>query len=328
MEWPSSKEELWSIHTSFYKNAIAHEKKHEITPSDLAWHIAQTIRYQEILDTKDALKKFIPLIITYTYNCSPFLANAASLILAAEFLLIVFLFDDKWEIFEPYLQLDKENYNKPEQVFIVQWLKKIQSLYGDSASKFLNSFLTYYRSLIVEANYIASQRQLTMEEYTDKSTGRYQWTATPTYIDLWELTMKLLLTKNDHEILKPFKDLAVEMTYIANDIASLERDEPSINLLTILAEDCDSKFNEEKMLYAINKAAEIYCIKAKKIAVGIEQFKHIEQQKFFTYFEMLEQVIDGNLLSIKGLSLRTSVQRYGSYTSQIIKDLPFISSIS
>src|SRR5262249_33686068 len=132
----------------------------------------------------------------------------------------------------------------------------------------------------------------TLAEYLDRKSGRYQWVATPPYIDLWEVSERIDVPDDRRALVEPLKILGVELTFLANDLGSIERDADRPNYVRYVAAESRGSLAE-----AIERTSADY---AQRVAEFVEIWRRLpevgnEGDALGHYADMVAHVTDGNL---------------------------------
>ena len=169
--------------------------------------------------------------------------------------------------------------------------------------------------------YEAEAGHPTFEEYIDVQRGRYQWVATPPYIELWELALHLELTAAERAAADELKRLAVELTYLANDIGSLPRDPAAKNFVTLLA---SNRAELHDLNDALAATSQIYREKAESLVA--ERRRLTSETALGSYAELVCDIADGNLRATTLLARRGSEGRYSPAARDVLEALPLVGS--
>lgn len=292
--------------------------RHEPSPTELVIFVQESIAKHALFTSEETRAKRVPQISVFVAHCAPRRASREGLELAAEFLFAFFLLNDHWQAMQGLLAGDA-NANSGTR-FVRDWLQRVRASFGHRAERFTRAFDVYLRSLQHEQRY-ATGLAPSFEEYVDKDQGRYQWVATAPYIELWELALGIELTPSSRMLAEELKRLSVELTYIANDIGSLARDEARRNYVTLLAaRDGLADLND-----ALRATVSVYERKATALA---EQRAALASSDatLARYAQLTCNIADGNLRATTLLAHAGSSGRYSPQVRDCLAKLPLASS--
>jgi hypothetical protein len=294
--------------------------RHELSADELVEFIAEALAQNGIFESEETRLKRVPQIAVFVAHCAPRSASASGLRLAAEFLFAFFALNDHWESTRAVLR-PASTVEGPGARWIRAWLERLAAAPGAHAQRFRAAFERYLQSLQQEHTYEGLPGHPTFDEYVDVARGRYQWVATAPYIELWELSLGLVLDGPARHRAEPLKALAVELTYLANDIGSLARDKAGKNYVTLLMQRDPSLTTLES---AVEASARIYADKARSL---INERLAIESgTELARYAEVVCDITDGNLRATTLLARASAEGRYSPLARECLSKLPLVSA--
>jgi hypothetical protein len=292
--------------------------RHELSPTELVVFVQESIAKHALFPSEETRAKRVSQIRVFVAHCAPRHAAREGVELAAEFLFAFFLLNDHWQAMQGLLAGDA-NANAGTR-FVRDWLQRVRDGFGHRSERFTRAFDMYLKSLQHEQRY-ATGLAPSFEEYVDKDQGRYQWVATAPYIELWELTLGIELSPSARVLAEELKQLSVELTYIANDIGSLARDEARKNYVTLLAKrDGLADLND-----ALRAAVSVYERKATALAQRRDALAKSDAA-LPRYAELTCNIADGNLRATTLLAYAGSSGRYSPQVRDCLAQLPLVSS--
>ncbi|MFZ5896669.1 MAG: terpene synthase family protein [Myxococcota bacterium] len=293
--------------------------RHAPSADALANWIARSLADNQIFDSQEARQKRVPQITVFVAHCAPVVAPPGTLELAAQFLFAFFLLNDHWESTRALIRGESAQASHGV-AFVRDWLATLRQTYGARAQRFILGFERYLQSLEREKLYEANAGHPTFAEYVDREFGRYQWVATPPYIELWEMSLGIELGEPARRAADDMKALGVELTYIANDIGSLARDQAQKNFVTLLMQ-------EEPLLTtldaALARASAIYREKADRLRSARQA--QSADTSLGRYAELVCNITDGNLRATTLLAHTGAAARYSPAARECLEGLPFTS---
>ena len=296
----------WKQHEPLFRAALGDLNRHALSAPSLAQHLSNALAETALFPREKAARKHVPQITLFAYLCAPRVGSARGLITATEFLSIVFLFNDYWPETGKFMLDGQGSENSDHRLkFVRSWLEKIERDYGDRAGRFLEAFRRWHRSLGVEQALLAQPGHPTLEEYVDKDCGRYQWVATPTYMDLWELVEGIEVPEEKRGETEPLKELAVELSYLSNDIGSIDQDGERKNYVRLMALESGKPGDLEA---AIEETARVYREKAAEFMTKARDLENGSVCK--AYAELVAQIANGNVRVTAFLAEHASFGRY------------------
>jgi len=308
----------WKQHEALFATAIPDVHRHELSAPELAQLIADSLAEKVLFPREETIRKRVPQLVIFTYLCAPRVASRQGLVAAAEFLYIFFLFNDHWAATGAVFVEESTSMPVDHRVtFVREWLALVRRRFGPKADRFLSSFRLYHASLCVEATYADRPGHPTWDEYVDKRTGRYQWVATSPYIDLWELVEGIEVPDAEREATDQLKELGVELTYLANDIGSIQRDSNEKNYIRLLLAKMGSSLPIER---GLEEALRIYREKARAFMLSSRDLQ--SRELLSSYADMVANVTDGNLLATTLLAESAPSGRYSPAVSGCLESLP------
>jgi len=296
----------WKQHEPLFRAALGDLNRHALSAPALAQHLSDALAEAALFPPEKAARKHVPQITLFAYLCAPGAGSARGLITATEFLSIVFLFNDYWPETGKFMLEGKASESDDHRLeFVRSWLKKIERDYGARSGRFLEAFRRWHRSLGVEQALLAQPGHPTLEEYVDKLCGRYQWVATPTYMDLWELVEGIAVPEEKREVTEPLKELAVELSYLANDIGSIDQDGERKNYVRLMALQSGRVTDLDA---AIEATARVYREKAAEFVTKARDLENGSPCK--AYADLVAQIANGNVRVTAFLAEHASFGRY------------------
>jgi len=294
--------------------------RHELSADELVEFVADNLGRNRIFESDETRKKRVPQVVVFVAHCAPRSATALGLRLAAEFLFVFFALNDQWEATHAVVKPASDPSESAGVRWIRRWRKRLPEEHGARAQRFLDAFELYLESLQQEQRYEREPGHPTFEEYVDVERGRYQWVATAPYIELWELSLGLDLDAW-REQADPMKALAVELSYLANDIGSLGRDKPTKNYVRLLMEHDPSLATLESALESTSK---IYADKARSLVDRRRAFP--AESTLARYAELVCDIADGNLRATTLLARNSAEGRYSPLARECLSALPLVGS--
>lgn len=304
---------VWERHSQLYQRSIPDPRQHELSAPELAQFVSVSLEKHALFSSELAREKHVPQLTVFTYTCAPRRASAEGLRAAAEFLFVFFLLNDYWVELTKHEPHSTEAPPDPRLSFISTWLDSLSKRFERSPARFLSGFETYRQSLFHEQELLERAVRPSRAEYTNKQNGRYQWVATPPYIDLWELTEGILLPEELRPPCERIKEISVELTYLANDMGSIARDRRGMNFVSILAAERELSLEE-----ALRETAELYLDQVQLFSRLSEELHDEEAQK---YVDLLAHVTDGNLRSTLYLASSSASGRYAPEARALLDQL-------
>lgn len=293
--------------------------RHAMSPGALVEFVRDALSKHRIFPSNETLAKRVPQISVFVAHCAPRAAPQRGLELAAEFLFAFFALNDDWEQMRALFEDGPAR--SPAVVFVRSWLAGLGRDFGDRAGRFLSAFELYLASLQQEKLYEAEPGHPTFDEYVDVRSGRFQWVATAPYIELWELALHLELSEPERAAADQIKALAVELTYLANDVGSLARDPAAKNFVTLLA----AKHPEFRELdQALALTSRIYREKAEALVAA--RRRPSPESALGRYAALVCDITDGNLRATTLLARTGSEGRYSPAARESLASLPLVSS--
>jgi hypothetical protein len=291
--------------STFLRRALVDVNRHQVSADELGILIELDLVHRRLFTRSETIEKRVPQIAVFTYHCAPAGSSGDALMEAARFLYGFFLLNDH------------SSGSSDHDGFIDEWLQSLSTKYGASTETFLASFATYRRSLERETQWESDKLPATLANYTDRRAGRYQWVATSPYIDLWALTSGALVDPDLRPLVDPLKDIAVELTYIANDIGSVARDQTSKNYVWLL-------LREQPELSGLDDALELAGnIYAQKLSEFRERAELLPPRvRDGQYLYLLADIIDGNRNATASLARIGSANRYSPQQHETLNQLP------
>lgn len=294
--------------------------RHALSPSALVQFVSDELKAHRIFPDDQTSSKRVPQISVFVAHCAPRVAPRRGLELAAEFLFAFFALNDDWE--QMRALFDAGPAPSPGVRFVRSWLAGLESDFGASSGRFLSAFELYLASLVEEKRYETQPGHPTFDEYVDVQRGRYQWVATAPYIELWELALHLELTAAERGAADELKRLAVELTYLANDIGSLPRDPAAKNFVTLLASNRAELRDLDDALAATSR---IYREKAESLVA--ERRRLTSATALQRYADLVCDITDGNLRATTLLARRGPEGRYSPAARDVLEALPLVGSV-
>lgn len=292
---------------------------HPMSPSALVRFVSEALDAHRIFPSGEHIAKRVPQICVFVAHCAPRVAPQRGLELAAEFLFAFFALNDHWEQMRGLF--DDDAPASPAVAFVRGWLDGLSRDFGPSSARFRAAFEVYLASLAQEKRYEAAPGHPTFDEYVDVQRGRYQWVATAPYIELWELALGVELSEAQRPAADELKRLAVELTYLANDIGSLARDPAAKNFVTLLARKRAELRDLDEALAATSR---IYGEKAEALVAG--RLRVTSEASLGRYAELVCDIADGNLRATTLLARRGAEGRYAPAARDILRALPSVGS--
>jgi terpene synthase-like protein len=303
-----------------FRQLESSDQQHELGVTELTEWMAAALSDAAIFPAAEVRQKRLAQLVVFTYLAAPKNAPAVGLRWAAEFLFVFFLFNDHWQTSGALLLATPPAASNPRLDFVRAWRNRVKSAFGAESKRFLDAFELYLQSLLVEQTYDRFPEQLTLARYIDQRTGRYQWVATSPYIDLWELTSALKLAETERSWCEPLKELAVELTYLANDVGSLGRDRGHKNyvLLSSAAPDDPTRLKE-----SLDDALRLYADKVQSFRTFASQLP--DREPLHAYATLVARIADGNLRATSLLASQGAAGRYSPWVRGALESLPLIS---
>lgn len=293
--------------------------RHEMSPAELVEFVERSLDAHGLFANAERAAKRVPQISVFVAHCAPVAAPRLGLELAAEFLFAFFALNDQWNemqgLFEPAPSASSG------VTFVRSWLARIRSDYAAHAERFLAAFELYLASLAQEKRYEAEAKPPTLEEYVDRERGRYQWVATAPYLEVWELALGIEVAAVGRPAADELTTLAVELTYLANDIGSIGRDSSVKNYVTLLA-------SQDPTLTDVPRAIEATCrIYTEKAAHLVALRTSLPRGGALArHADLVCNVADGNLRATTLLGTAGAVGRYSPAARESLLGLPFVSA--
>jgi hypothetical protein len=223
-------------HRELFARALPTPWPHQMSADELAGWIWEALQSSALFPADEAERKRLPQLMIFVSHCAPSAASAEGLRLACGFLFAFFLFNDDWPKHGAHFKAQEPSPQLSDGArFVRAWLRAFGERFGARASRFLGAFEQYWQSLGFEQRLKQRPQPPTLEEYVDRERGRYQWVATAPYIELWEVAEGIRLDEHERARADELKALGVELTYLANDIGSLRRDDRAPNYVTLRA---------------------------------------------------------------------------------------------
>jgi len=299
----ASDPEAFEQHRELFARALPTPWTHQEAAPRLAAWISETLAASSLFPAPEAQRKRLPQLMIFVSHCAPSGASSEGLRLACEFLFAFFLFNDDWSTHGAGFFDETPSSPSHGALHVTRWLRAFEARFGARSARFLAAFEQYWRSLGFEQALKARPEPPTFEEYVDRGRGRYQWVATAPYIELWEVAEGIALDAHERPQADALKELAVELTYIANDIGSLRRDHVSSNYVTLRAERDGGSSDRSEQLEQVRVDYDARVQRYQELASGT-------RGELSRYASLVSAIADGNLKATTLLALSGEAGRY------------------
>jgi terpene synthase-like protein len=296
----SSDPEVFERHRELFARALPTPWLHQEPAPQLAAWISETLAASSLFPAEEAQRKRLPQLMIFVSHCAPPGASSEGLRLACEFLFAFFLFNDDWSAHGAgFFDRAPTPSLSPGALYVRGWLRAFEARFGARSARFIAAFEQYWQSLCFEQTLKARAEPPTFDEYVDRQRGRYQWVATAPYIELWEVAQGIALDEHERPRADALKELGVELSYLANDIGSLRRDQGCGNYVKLRSASTDLSEQLRQTSADYDARVQRYL----ELASGA-------QGELLRYVSLVSAITDGNLKATTLLALSGDAGRY------------------
>jgi hypothetical protein len=301
-------------HRELFAQALPAPWPHQGSAAELADWIVETIESNALFPAAEARCKRLPQLLIFVSRCAPPGASVDGLRLACGFLFAFFLFNDDFATHGAAFDESASTPASSGVLYVRNWRRAFAERFGGRSARFLSAFERYRRSLAHEQRLKERPHPPTFEEYVDRERGRYQWVATAPYIELWEVVQGIGLEERERAQADQLQVLGVELTYIANDVGSLRRDEPAMSYITLRA---------ARDLGRVSLSARLEATRADydaRVQAFLDRARELRGE-LSRYASLVSAITDGNLEATLLLARAGDAGRYAAEAGECLSQL-------